>query len=84
MKDTALAFRRGRQACEQQGKTLHHTGIVGLTLGKIVRHEQQLWIVALQLVRGSTREFFDPNILICLTMSARVAADTRGGAVSCC
>src|SRR3984957_6796315 len=57
MKDTALAFCLGRQTGEQQGKPLHHTEIIGLTLGKIVRHEQQLWIVALELVQGSTREF---------------------------
>src|ERR1700730_2386524 len=57
MKDTALAFCLSRQAGERQGKPLHHTEIIGLALGKIVRHEQQFRIVALELVHGSTREF---------------------------
>ena len=49
MKDLALAFCLGRQAGEQQGKALHHTEIIGLTLGKMVRHEQQLTRITLAL-----------------------------------
>src|SRR5258708_29143390 len=56
VQDAALLSGLGQQARVEQSEALHHPDIIGLILGEIVRHDQQLGVVALELGNRLARE----------------------------